>query len=63
VSVDLKLAERLKEELDKIDRDAVTQLPVGLPFEKYQQSCGYIEAIRQIRDQLIPEIVAELQRS
>jgi len=63
VSVDLKLAELLTEQLNKIEADAVSKLPVGLPFEKYQQSCGYIEAIRQVRDQLIPEIANELQRS
>lgn len=63
MSVDLKLAELLREELDKIERDSVTQLPVGLPYDKYQQSCGYIEAIRQVRDVLLPELSEQLQRS
>ena len=60
MSVDLKLAEMLKERLDEIENNAVSKLPVGLPYDKYQQSCGYIEAIRQVRDQLLPEL-ADLQ--
>lgn len=63
MSLDIKLAELLKQELDKIETDAVNKLPVGLTYEKYQQSCGYIEAIRQVRDTLLPELSEQLQRS
>lgn len=63
MSVDLKLAEMLKERLDEIEIAAVKKLPLGMARDQYQQSCGYIEAIRQVRDQMIPEITEELQRS
>lgn len=63
MSVDIKLAEMLKARLDEIEKNAVNKLPVGLRYEEYQQSCGYIEAIRQVRDQLLPELSDELQRS
>lgn len=63
LAIDTKLSELLAERIKEIEDDAISKLPNALPFEKYQQSCGYLEAMRQVREVLIPEIMIELQRS
>lgn len=59
---DLSLAEKLTAELDQIVLEAKETLVTGLPFEKYQQACGMIEAFNQVRNGLIPRLVEELQK-
>jgi hypothetical protein len=54
-----ELTERLTEIID----GAKATLPRSLPYEQYVQACGMIEAWSQVRDTLIPETVAEIQRS
>lgn len=60
---DLALAEKLALRLNELEKEAVAKLPGALRFEQYNQSCGFIEALRQVRDTLIPEIIEELQKS
>lgn len=62
MSVDTDLAAKLVEDLDKIITDAKESLITGLPYEKYQQACGMIEAYQQLRHVLIPQALAEIQR-
>lgn len=62
VADELKLAAQLTERLTQIEAVSQNTLLTGLPFEKYQQSCGYLECLRQVRDTLIPELVTELQK-
>lgn len=59
---DTELAAALQAELDGIIRDAKESLITGLPFEKYQQACGMIEAFGQVRNMLIPRLLDELER-
>lgn len=63
ISFDTDLSVRLAERLTEIETESTRTLLMALPFEKYQQSCGYLEAIRQIRDAIIPEEIEKLQRS
>jgi len=60
--VDSELAEKLVEEIDQIVKDGTESLASGYSYEKYQQSCGFIEAMRQVRHALIPRILEELQK-
>lgn len=60
--IDSELAEKLNAELDAIIKDGIESLASGLPFEKYQQACGMIEAYRQVRNVLIPRTLEELQK-
>lgn len=62
MSLETELATRLHERLTEIEQGALATLPNGLRAEQYNQSCGFIEAIRQVRDTLLPEIVQDLQR-
>lgn len=63
MSIDTELSLKLTEALTVMETDAKAKLPGALPRDQYNQACGFIEAIRQIRENLIPEIVEELQRS
>lgn len=60
--VDTELATALTARLTELETSAVNTLQNALPFEKYQQSCGYLEAVRQLRDVLIPETLEAIQR-
>jgi hypothetical protein len=62
MSLDLDFATKLKAELDQIIKEGVEGLTAGLTYDKYQQACGFIEAMRQVRDGLIPKTLEELQR-
>jgi hypothetical protein len=62
MSLDLDFATKLKAELDQIIKEGVEGLTGGLTYDKYQQACGFIEAMRQVRDGLIPKALEELQR-
>lgn len=62
-SFDVRLATALHNRLTEIETNSIGTLASSLPFEKYAQACGYIEAIRQIRDTVLPEEVQNLQRS
>lgn len=62
VRIDTELASALQNELDGIIRDAKETLITGLPFDKYQQSCGMIEAYGQVRNVLIPQLLEAIQR-
>lgn len=62
MSLDLDLAALMNAELDAIIKDSVESLTSGLSYDKYQQACGYIEAMRQMRNGVIPKILDELQR-
>lgn len=59
---DLSLAEKLDAELAQIVADAKETLVTGLPYDKYQQACGMIEAYSQVRNGIIPRLVEELQK-
>lgn len=59
---DTDLAAALTEELDGIIRDAKEGLITGLPYDKYQQACGMIEAYSQVRDVLIRRTIEAIQR-
>lgn len=61
MSLDLDLATRLTADVDQIIKESVESLALGLPYEKYQQACGFIEAMRQVRNGLIPSALKELQ--
>lgn len=63
MSLDTKLATRLHERLTEIETGAVIRMTSGVPlaFESYHQSRGFLEAVRQMRDALLPEIVQTLQ--
>ena len=61
--IDTKFFEVLTARLLEIETSAIAKLPNALPYDQYQQSCGYLEAIRQIRETLIPEVMEEIQRS
>lgn len=58
-----ELGERLIERLAEIEQEAISKLPRALPYDQYQQSCGYLEAVRQFREVLIPQIIKEIQES
>lgn len=62
MALEIEFAAELKSRLDEIERGALATLPSGLPYDQYQQSCGYLEAVRQVRDTVIPEILEALQR-
>lgn len=62
IRADTELAASLHAELTQILQDAKDSLVTGLPFEKYQQACGMIEAYSQVRDVLIPRTIEDLQR-
>lgn len=59
---DTDLATALHEELSGIIRDAKEGLVAGLPYDKYQQACGMIEAYSQVRDVLIRRTIEAIQR-
>lgn len=63
VGLETALEAKLTERLTELIEDAKAKLPGNLPYEKYQVACGMIEAWSQVRDTLIPETVAEIQRS
>lgn len=60
---DTELGDKLSERLLELEADAVSKMPRALPYEQYQQSCGFIEALRQVREVLIPQIIKEIQES
>lgn len=60
--VDTELATTLTADLSAIIRDAKDSLVTGLPYDKYQQACGMIEAYSQVRDMLIPRAIEAMQR-
>lgn len=62
MSVDTDLSAALTERLTAVIDNAVAQLPRGMSRDDYQRSCGMIEAWRQIRDTLIPELTEEIQK-
>lgn len=62
MALEIEFAAELKNRLDSIESSAVASLPKGIPYDQYQQACGFIEAIRQVRDTVIPEILEALQR-
>jgi hypothetical protein len=62
MALEIEFAAELKNRLDEIEANAVATLPNGLPYDQYQQSCGFLEAIRQVRDSVIPDILEALQR-
>lgn len=62
MSLDIDFAAEMKNRLDDIERNSLATLPNGLPYDQYQQSCGFLEAIRQVRDHVIPDILEALQR-
>lgn len=61
-ALDADLATKLSERITELQGDEVKRLPNALPVDQYHQCCGYIEAMRQVRDILIPQILEELQR-
>lgn len=61
--IDTAFAEELRQQIADIEESARAKLPHNLPYDQYQQSCGYLEAMRQVREVLIPQILDQLQRS
>jgi hypothetical protein len=55
-----KILERV-EELNEQSK-AVLIGPPALTYDDYQRGLGYREAIRQIREIIIPEVLDELQK-
>lgn len=62
MALEIEFAAALKTRLDEIENDAIASLPKGIPYDQYQQACGFIEAVRQVRESVIPEILEALQR-
>lgn len=60
---DTELGERLTAKIEELEQDATKKMPRALPYDQYQQSCGYIEALRQVREVLIPTTIKEIQES
>lgn len=60
MSIETELSARLVGRINELEADAISKLPGALRLEPYHQSCGFIEALRQIRDQLIPELIKEI---
>lgn len=61
---DTELGEKLIEKIKEMENDSVGHMRSrSLSFDAYQQSLGYLQALSQVRDVLIPETIKEIQES
>ncbi len=61
---DTELGEMLVKKITEMEEDSVGHMRSrSLSFDAYQQSLGYLQALSQVRDVLIPETIKEIQES
>lgn len=63
MTVDTDLSTKLNERLTGLIDNSKETLIGALEFREYTLACGMIEAWKQVRDALIPELLDEIQRS
>lgn len=61
MSLDTDLAFKLDERLGELMAASEKQMPRGMAHDEYLKACGIFEGWRQVKEIMLPEILAELQ--
>ncbi|MDE2096874.1 MAG: hypothetical protein KGL39_06465 [Patescibacteria group bacterium] len=49
----------LRKRLEEAERAAIEHIVQGLPLDKYHQTCGQVQAFRQVREVMVDEIIKD----